>query len=441
MSGLTQENLDVLGAYAKAGNRELYWNYLSQLPGADGYGTLALGVVRNDSLPGQVANAYAQDYARHQHDKGSRFANAELTERKWEAFGQDLILRDFELRNERFRGNRPDLALNLPGRDVMLAHDRAFQKANLDPNCWTPRLLLQAALSKSGPEKMEQIWSNMLDNSAVGLARAGNTGRDAISQMGLERGSAYLGTLSVTEAIQALEGRASVDPNVIGGKSFYAMYFEAEKKWVGVSAGGGHLSMREINDPARISELDDARAVRLERQHKATQFLPQDPYRSITRSPITASIEGAPEAMPAPTRLADIAPGHPDYALLQQVRAGVNAIDAQAGRAHDENSDRLVASAMTLARQHHLERVDHVLLSAQTQDSPAGRNVFVVQGNLGDPAHLRAHMPTDVAVRTPVEQSLQQLRIAGEGRQQALAQSPQTMMESPTREQAAVRTL
>ncbi len=67
MGGLTQQNLTILRSYAKAGNRELYWNYLSQLPGADGYGTLALGVVRNDSLPGRVANRYAQDYANTQH--------------------------------------------------------------------------------------------------------------------------------------------------------------------------------------------------------------------------------------------------------------------------------------------------------------------------------------------------------------------------------------
>ncbi len=51
----------------------MYWNYLSQLPDADGYGTLALGVVRNDSLPGRVANSYAQDYARDQEGKGSGF--------------------------------------------------------------------------------------------------------------------------------------------------------------------------------------------------------------------------------------------------------------------------------------------------------------------------------------------------------------------------------
>jgi hypothetical protein len=44
------------------------------------------------------------------------------------------------------------LALNLPGKDVMLAHDRAFERHELDPNCWTPRVLLQAAEQKSGPE-------------------------------------------------------------------------------------------------------------------------------------------------------------------------------------------------------------------------------------------------------------------------------------------------
>lgn len=66
MSGLTQRDIRILSNYASTGNRELYWNYLSQLPGSDGYGTLALGVVRNDSLPGRVANSYAQDYAQAQ---------------------------------------------------------------------------------------------------------------------------------------------------------------------------------------------------------------------------------------------------------------------------------------------------------------------------------------------------------------------------------------
>ncbi len=427
MSGLTERDLRVLRHYADAGNRELYWNYLSQLPGADGYGTLALGVVRNDSLPGRVANSYAQDHAAHQRDEGSQFANATLSERQWEKFGQTLLHQDLERRAHYLSDGNAELALNLPGSDVMLAHDKAFVRHRLDPNCWTPRVLLQAALKESGPEKMEQIWTNMLDNNYLGATRVGRTGYDAIAQMGVVEGGQYLARLGATEATQLLEGRSATNPNVIGGNSYYVMYFEAERKWTNVSTGGGHVSMREETNPSRIAELNDAREVRLERQQKATQFHEDDPYRTITRSPITASIDGAPgDRQQAPTRLADIGPGHADYALVQQVREGVAAIDARQGRAPDENSERLTASVVALARQNGLERADHVLLSHQTADSPAGRNVFVVQGDPADPAHRRASMPTDVAVQTPVEQSLQRLGEVGQERQQqALAQTQQ----------------
>ncbi|HHA2974373.1 Smlt3024 family type IV secretion system effector [Stenotrophomonas geniculata] len=439
MGGLTQENLRILASYAKAGNRELYWNYLSQLPDADGYGTLALGVVRNDSLPGRVANSYAQDYARHQEGKGSGFPDTQLSERQWEMFGQTLLRQDLERRLYWMEQGRPELALNLPGKDVMLAHDRAFERHELDPNCWTPRVLLQAAEQKSGPAKLEQIWTNMLNNDYAGGPRVGNTSVDAISQMGWAKGGQYLTRLSVLEATQTLEGRSAVDPNVIGGNSYYAMYFEADRKWASVSAGGGHMSLREITDPARIAELNDAREVRLERQEKLTQFHPDDPYRTITRSPLTAAVDDVPDPSQAPTRLADIGPGHREYALMQQVREGVAAIDASAGRTHDENSERLVASVMALARRNQLERADHVLLSAQTTDHPAGRNVFVVQGELNDPAHLRASMPTDRAVQTPVEQSLQALQAVGADRGQAHAQRQQQEIDVQARDTPAMR--
>lgn len=225
----------------------------------------------------------------------------------------------------------------------------------------------------------------MLDNESAGATRIRNTGYETFAQMGLAAGSQYLAKLGTTEAIQMLEGRSAVDPNVIGSNSFYAMYFEKEQKWVNVSAGGGHLSLREETNAGRIAELDDARAVRLERQQKATQFHEDDPYRSITRSPFTASADGLPDPTQAPTKLTDIGPDHRDYALLQQVRAGVSAIDAQAGRTPDESSERLIASVMTLARQNNLDRADHVVLSEQTADSPTGRHVFVVQGELNNP--------------------------------------------------------
>jgi hypothetical protein len=46
-----------------------------------------------------------------------------------------------------------------------------------------------------------------------------------------------------------------------------------------------------------------------------------------------------------------------------------------AGRTHDENSERLVASVMALARHNQLERADHVLLSAQTADTRRAQRV------------------------------------------------------------------
>lgn len=48
-------------------------------------------------------------------------------------------------------------------------------------------------------------------------------------------------------------------------------------------------------------------------------------------------------------------------------------------------------------------------------------------------------MPTDVAVRTPVEQSLQQLETASVQRQQALAQSQQQDMDTRVRENMSMR--
>jgi len=134
-----------------------------------------------------------------------------------------------------------------------------------------------------------------------------------------------------------------------------------------------------------------------------------------------------------------VGPGHPEYGLLQQVRQGVAALDAQAGRAPDESSERLTASVMALARQSNLERADHIVLSVQTADSAAGRTVFVVQGDLDDPAHRRASMPTDVAVQTPVAQSLQQLEVASAERQQAAVHDLDQQRDAQVRENPAVR--
>mgnify|MGYP000946498158 CR=1 FL=1 len=114
MSGLTDKDIEVLDFYAKQGNRELYWNYLAQLPGSDGYGLLALGVVRNDSLPGRVANSFATAVAEQQEELFGSGENVDFTERKQETFGQKLINQDLAERKRWMQADKPELSLNLP---------------------------------------------------------------------------------------------------------------------------------------------------------------------------------------------------------------------------------------------------------------------------------------------------------------------------------------
>ncbi len=123
--------------------------------------------------------------------------------------------------------------------------------------------------------------------------------------------------------------------------------------------------------------------------------------------------------------MAEITPNHPDYGLNQQVRQGVAALDAQHGRAFDQTSERLTASLTVLAREQGLQQVDHVLVSNATAQHPAGHNVFVVQGDPANPAHLRAMMPTAVAAQTPVEQSMQKLGLGVQPQVEAQAQEMQ----------------
>ncbi|MEZ5705673.1 MAG: hypothetical protein R3E56_10550 [Burkholderiaceae bacterium] len=121
----------------RKGNRELYWNYLAQTPGNDGYGLLALGVVRNDNMPGALANQYAQNRA--QSVRGVR-----MSERQWDAFGQDLM-RDYEFRQAHFDNGEAVQALNLPVKEVQIVHDQTFGDTGITPDAWTPRPLLEAA--------------------------------------------------------------------------------------------------------------------------------------------------------------------------------------------------------------------------------------------------------------------------------------------------------
>ncbi|WP_416057814.1 XVIPCD domain-containing protein [Stenotrophomonas maltophilia] len=150
----------------------------------------------------------------------------------------------------------------------------------------------------------------------------------------------------------------------------------------------------------------------------------------ITHPAYAVASDADPVQVPRDEKADPTHPGHPDHALYQQICEGVQALDAKHGRSFDATSQRIAASLLVLARDNDLERVDHVLLSNATADKPAGHTLFVVQGEPGNPAHLRAAMPTELAAQTPVEESMQQFDVVSqEAHQRALANQLEQQME------------
>jgi type IV secretion system effector X-Tfes-like protein len=120
--------------------------------------------------------------------------------------------------------------------------------------------------------------------------------------------------------------------------------------------------------------------------------------------------------------------------LVSQAEAAVRRLDAKVGREYDGQSACMAASAACLAKANGLSQIDHVLLSEARGTVRAGENMFVVQGEPGDPAQRRAQMKTDDAIKTPVEQSVAQLQTLNETQKQP----PQVhAMEDPKREISA----
>jgi hypothetical protein len=179
------------------------------------------------------------------------------------------------------------------------------------------------------------------------------------------------------------------------------------------------LANCKVVDPCRDSErVDEALAARYE-------------FRSVQ---VRAPVPGATQLMPSSSTRAvpsPADPGHPDHALLQQIRSGVAALDRDAGKPYDDASERLSRSLLAASKsgggapspQNALQRVDHVVLGDNA------RHAFVVQGGLDDPAHRRAHVGVEQALRTPVEQSDARLLAANQTITQELEQARQLELQ------------
>ncbi|MBB5878204.1 XVIPCD domain-containing protein [Xanthomonas sp. 3498] len=144
------------------------------------------------------------------------------------------------------------------------------------------------------------------------------------------------------------------------------------------------------------------------------------PKQTILQKAITENgTQGEPSVS---GRLAGAGPERPRDPLLQQAESAVVKLEQGLGRDYDGDSAKLAASAAYLAKESGLSRIDHVVLSQDSRNVRSGENLFVVQGALNDPAHLRAHMRTEDALRKPVEETLAQLQSLNEAQRLSQAQ-------------------
>ncbi|WP_305806600.1 XVIPCD domain-containing protein [Stenotrophomonas sp. YIM B06876] len=120
--------------------------------------------------------------------------------------------------------------------------------------------------------------------------------------------------------------------------------------------------------------------------------------------------------------------GHSLGGTLAQItayrfHAGMQRVDASLGRVPDEATDRASARLFAEAKTGGIIRADHGLMSTGAATNARGSNLFIVQGALNDPAHLRVQVPSAEAITTPVEQSFE--RAAAHGHAQARQEEQQ----------------
>lgn len=118
-----------------------------------------------------------------------------------------------------------------------------------------------------------------------------------------------------------------------------------------------------------------------------------------------------PAQRPAPPNAND--PGHPDHPLLEKIRGSVRDLEQGIGKPWDEQSERISASALSLAVANRFGPGDDVkvALNRPTAQNAAGEALFVYRDGRGaspDPAANYAHMPVSQALSLPAPERYEQ---------------------------------
>jgi len=129
------------------------------------------------------------------------------------------------------------------------------------------------------------------------------------------------------------------------------------------------------------------------------------------------------------TQLAANRPDHANDPVYQQIRGQVASLQAEHGLVLGNNPDGVTARLAVLAKENNLSQVDHVMLGKANGPGGAGQNLFLVQGALDDPAHLRVAISAEQAVQAPAEQSYRQLDALAQRQTQDVESAQQVQRE------------
>ncbi|WP_227272483.1 calcium-binding protein [Roseobacter weihaiensis] len=148
---LTSEELDVLRQHSESGDRIAYYTALESF--GNRYGTLALGVVNNDTAAGKTANLYFATQA------AIELGPNPVSKEQLATISLELMQADFAARED---AGGIDITVD----DIQAYHDAVFgEEANVSVLAWTPTLALN---SLENPQARQAYWDSLLNSGVVG---------------------------------------------------------------------------------------------------------------------------------------------------------------------------------------------------------------------------------------------------------------------------------
>lgn len=197
------------------------------------------------------------------------------------------------------------------------------------------------------------------------------------------------------------------------------------------------LANCKVVDPCRDGEpIDEALASQF--QYRTLQSTaPRPSLPGLQRSADPERADTLPAAPAGPTRSLPTDASHPDHGLLRKFEQDVKRFDEQAGKAWGDDSERLVAAALKMAKEHRFAPGDDLRLAfnAPTGKYAAGEILHLFRQGPGaspDPAANRAWMTTHDALSMSASDRFRQIEGIDQAHQLSRQQELEQLQQQAT---------